>query len=278
MDTPPSGDGLPLSIYADGGRLYVGSGAGLYTGEARLPLQWRAIKGAPRYVFQVFPGEDGPFVTGDGGGFLQLNESTGRWSTLSRQLPDNMVLAVHESRSGKLIVGCDSGIYVSTDNGSTWTHTLKTGQIKQFNEEGGTLLACSWSGLWRSVDDGRTWSPVTVNGASTFYIRQLSDSVIAIHAGAEFAGVRMANTVSVSTDHGKTWKPLFTKLPDELKDIHELTRVGQQWIAVARTGVFRSADNGATWQKVLLPPAGKGGSFRLQTSGSNLFALFVNGC
>jgi photosystem II stability/assembly factor-like uncharacterized protein len=101
---------------------------------------------------------------------------------------------------------------------------------------------------------------------------------VAIHDWIEFAGVRMANTVSISTDQGKTWKPLFTKLPDQLKDIHELTRVGRQWIAVSRVGVFRSADHGATWQNVLVPPAGKGGSFRLATSGNTLFALFVNGC
>src|SRR5690606_39299538 len=111
----------------------------------------------------------------------------------------------------------------STDNGAKWTHTLKTGQIKQFVEDGADLLACNWGQLWRSGDDGQTWKPVSFNGASTFFIGKASDYLVAIHNGAEFAGVRMANTVSVSTDHGKTWKPLFTKLPDELKDIHDLT-------------------------------------------------------
>jgi len=113
LDVPSSLDRLPQSLGADGDRLYIGSGVGLYTGEARLPLQWRPMKGAPRYVFQIFPGRAGPYVTGDGGGFMQLDESTGQWSSLSLQLPDHMVLAVHESSSGKLMVGCDSGIYMS---------------------------------------------------------------------------------------------------------------------------------------------------------------------
>src|SRR5690606_18972179 len=189
LDTPPAGDGLPLSLGTDEGQLYIGAGTGLYTGEARLPLQWRPIKGAPRHVFNVFPGKSGPYVTGDGGGFMHLDEATAKWSMMSRQLPDNMVLAVHESRSGKLIVGCDSGIYVSTDKGATWTHTLKTGQIKQFVEDGADILACNWDQLWRSGDDGQTWKPVSFSGASTFFIGQASDKLVAIHAGAEFAGV-----------------------------------------------------------------------------------------
>jgi photosystem II stability/assembly factor-like uncharacterized protein len=278
LDAPSSGDELPMSLSAEEDQLFIGSGNGLYTGPARLPLQWRPMKGAPKHVFQVFPGQAGPYVTGGGGGFMQLDEKTGRWSLMSRQLPDNMVLTVLESRTGKLIVGCDSGIYVSTDRGATWAHTLKAGQAYQFVEDGPTLLACSRSELWRSVDDGRTWTPLSINGTSTFHVGRVPEGLIAIHHGTEFAGVRTANTVSISTDQGKTWKPLFTKLPDQLKDIHELTRVGRQWIAVAHGGVFRSADNGATWHNVLVPPAGKGGFFRLATSGTNLFALFVNGC
>jgi len=104
------------------------------------------------------------------------------------------------------------------------------------------------------------------------------EGLVAIHNGAEFAGVRKANTASISSDQGKAWKPLFTKVPDELKDFHALTRVGLQWIAVSRAGVFRSPDNGATWEKVPVPPAGRGGEYRLVTSGNNLLAILVNGC
>jgi photosystem II stability/assembly factor-like uncharacterized protein len=278
LAVPSAGDELPSSLGADADQLYIGTGTGLYTGAARLPMQWRPVKDAPRHIFQVFPGKAGPYVTGDGGGFMQLDESTGRWMPMSRQLPDNMVITVHETRTGNLIVGCDSGIYVSTDKGATWTHTLKAGQVYQLVEDGTTLLACRRGGLWRSVDDGRTWSPLSTNGPSTFHIAHVPEGIVAIHNGTEFAGVQMANTVSLSTDQGKTWKPLFTKLPESLKDIHDLTRVGRHWIAVAKAGVFRSADNGATWQNVLVPPAGKGGYFRLVTSGDNLFAIIVNGC
>jgi photosystem II stability/assembly factor-like uncharacterized protein len=183
------------------------------------------------------------------------------------------------------IAGSSSGLFRTTDAGSTWTNiapgTFFTALAARASEPS-TLYAGSGDGsVSRSDDSGNTWSKKTVTGVtnkiSALLFDARSDSGL-FAAGGDDSGYPEYYPPLVilggSTDRGDTWSNLGGSLPQQaavealLADPTDPTRLfaglaNQSLPQSIANGVLRSSDAGVSWS-----PASGG-----LPAGTNVFGL-----
>jgi photosystem II stability/assembly factor-like uncharacterized protein len=182
-----------------------------------------------------------------------------------------------------LFAGTDSGVFLSTDNGASWTavsNGLVSAPVFSFAVNGTTLFALlAGAGVYRSTDNGSTWAAVN-NGITDLFDNSLGVSGTNILAGGETghiylstdngddwtsvtSGVVSSNISSfvqsgtnlfaasygegviLSTDNGTTWTPATAGL---FANVNCLAALGSNLFAATDSGVFLSTNNGANWQ------------------------------
>ena len=202
------------------------------------------------------------------------------WVTLDPKNP-NVVWVGTGERNSQRSVAYGDGVYKSEDGGRSWKNVgLKNsehiGRIVIHPENSNIVYVAAqgplWSpggdrGLYKTTDGGKTWDQVLKisdnTGVSDVVLDPRNPDVIVatayqrrrhfftlINGGPESA-------IHRSTDGGKTWTKVNTGLPNE-----ELGRIGVAISAVnpdvlyaivesanRRGGIFRSTDNGVTWER-----------------------------
>lgn len=140
------------------------------------------------------------------------------------------------------------------------------------------MLAAGVSGgVWKTVDGGANWRPLTddlSNIAVNSLVRR-PDDPDTLYAGTGEGYFRevvrgtglplRGGGVFVSQDGGESWKVLESTLTADFYWVNDLLvspRAPDRLYAATRTGVWRSADAGTTWQRVL-DPAVNGGCLDL---------------
>jgi hypothetical protein len=94
-------------------------------------------------------------------------------------------------------------------------------------------------GLIESHDAGKTWKPISLRGEADFHVlRFLGDRVYGYDASN--------NRFLVSADRGHTWQK--RALPAPLMDVAVNPGNPGEVVAAGEGGLFRSADDGRTWQ------------------------------
>ena len=145
------------------------------------------------------------------------------------------------------------GIYVSDDQGLTWRYVVGVKHsLSSMAIDGNTVYVGTYSGgMFRSDDAGETWKPIR-NGLR---VRELNDGtrywgkihrilvnfdgviVVAYHAGTY-----------VSNNQGETWHDVSDEWNDG-NSIWSMTQFdGYLWGALSISGMYRSSDNGRTWE------------------------------
>ena len=202
------------------------------------------------------------------------------WVTLDPTNP-NVVWVGTGERNSQRSVAYGDGVYKSDDGGRSWKNVgLKEsehiGRIVVHPKNGNIVYVAAqgplWSpggdrGLYKTTDGGKTWEQVLRisehTGVSDVVLDPRNPEVVIaaayqrrrhfftlIDGGPESA-------IHRSTDGGKTWTKVTTGLPTE-----ELGRIG---LAISpqnpdvvyavveaanrRGGMYRSADNGVTWER-----------------------------
>lgn len=212
-----------------------------------------------------------------GGGLWRSTNSGVGWEPLTDEGPTLAIggVAVDPTDSNILVIGTGEGtpnidritgvgILRSTDAGATWNNTnvnysLANGHgfhVVEANPLNGTFLAGATDGLWRSVDHGATWTQVIVGSSCTDVVWKPGDANVCYTIRT---GAGAASGIHVSTNDGANWALAGTGQPT-------VTTIGKTKLAVSaaqpdwvyagiahRTtnnllGVYRSTDNGATWQ------------------------------
>jgi len=251
-----SGRVMTLAVHPDNnGIIYVGSASGGV---------WKTTNGGA--TWQPIFDREGSFSIG--------------WLTLDPKNPSVVWVGTGERNSQRSVAYGD-GVYKSEDGGKSWKNVgLKNSEhigrivvnpdnpdIVYVAAQGPLWTAGGDRGLYKTSDGGKTWEQVLKISENTGVTDVVIDPrnpniVIAssyqrrrtfftlINGGPESA-------IHRSTDGGKTWTKVNTGLPSE-----ELGRIG---LAIApnepdlvyanveaanrKGGIYRSSDNGVTWEK-----------------------------
>jgi photosystem II stability/assembly factor-like uncharacterized protein len=236
-------------------------------------------------VIYIGAASGGVWKTTNGGGSWQpIFDTQGSfsigWVTVDAKRP-NVVWVGTGERNSQRSVAYGDGVYKSEDAGRSWTNVgLKTsehiGRIVISPKDSDTVYAAAqgplWApggerGLYKTTDGGRTWTQVlkiSENTGVTDVVLDPRNPDIVIASAYQrrrhfftFIDGGPESAIHRSTDGGKTWKKITTGLPEE-----QLGRIGlaisppnpdvlyaNVEAASGKGGIFRSNDNGVTWEK-----------------------------
>ena len=200
--------------------------------------------------------------------------------------PDNMVVNAFVASGIHFFAGTNTGIFLSTDNGITWTESnngLTHTDVNALAVSGTTLFAGTYyGGVFISSDNGNSWTESDSGFSSNHNVTFFATSGENIFAGTESGG-----GVFLSTNNGISWSAVNSGLTSQsasVAHVYALAISDSNLFAGTREGVFLSTNNGTNWHLASegLPKTkydstlyGRISSFALfhnETSGTNIFA------
>jgi len=146
----------------------------------------------------------------------------------------------------------EDGVFLSTDNGASWTEVNKGIQnipINSFGLAGTDIFAGAYTGrVFRSTNDGTSWTRLNL----TFSDKTVHVACFAFLGSYLFAGTRSSmgagSGVFLSTDRGVSWAAVNSGLADTT--VQSLAVSGTNLFAGTRGGVFLSTNQGTSWAAV----------------------------
>jgi hypothetical protein len=141
-------------------------------------------------------------------------------------LTDQYIKSLAVSGSN-LFAGTGNGVFISTNNGTSWTKPNATYvDAESFAMSGTNLFAGGYYGVFLSTNNGTSWSAVN-SGLTDQYIKSLAVSGSNLFAGTE-------SGVFLSTNNGTNW----TAVNSGLTNSHVLS------LAVSGTNLFVGTGGG----------------------------------
>ncbi|QKJ29871.1 exo-alpha-sialidase [Mucilaginibacter mali] len=299
-------EGVPAyGFFANDRGLYLRAGNGVYHSEPNSATSFWAKETIPGIQRNIVPGKDGIFAYDFRGQFLQKINGQRDWSPMYtnfqeqavrlnktvdwmyKNYKEKQVSSLFESTEGTVLVGSNNAVYRSANSGKTWEYVQVEGWVMKMIESNGVLLALSSRGILRSDDDGKNWDRVISKAGAGVAVECIDGGFAAI----AYNSTTKTNTLHISRDNGKTWNDigaglqpswgssLFKKLFDPKFSfyISSIKQAGKYLICSSSDGVFRSADMGKTWEKLLLPSIENKG-FSLSASGNVIYLMPNRGC
>jgi hypothetical protein len=190
------------------------------------------------------------------GGVAVSKDQGMTWERLEKGLPDRgkytQTIEADRSRKGKVLAGCETGVYMTTNGARSWRRVLETEEtvndIQQSPHSPDTWAVTTQSaGAWASIDGGRTWKqfPDVPEDAAIYNISFDPTDSKRLVVGSYTYGVM------TSGDRGASW----TYRNDGLPDPHRVWRVGvhpetgRLYASVYQSALYVSDDFGRTWSK-----------------------------
>jgi hypothetical protein len=133
-----------------------------------------------------------------------------------------------------------SGIYISTNNGLSWTQTSLNNQyVYSLAALGNNIFASTGttsgpSGVYLSTNNGTNWTQTTLNNQYVYSLAALGNNI--------FAGT-WGSGVYLSTNNGTNW----TQTALNNTTIWSFATLGTNILAGTDSGVFLSTNNGTNW-------------------------------
>jgi photosystem II stability/assembly factor-like uncharacterized protein len=264
-------EGLPENLksddfFADRSGLYLRAGNGIYHSKPNST--------APFWKKEIFSGEQGgivPAKTGIfafnfGGQYLQNINGTPVWAPKYANFPGQEIRTVIETTGGTVFIGCNDGLFKSTNSGKTWKQVQSGSWTMKLVESNGVLMATNQRGIIRSTDGGENWDYVISEGGVGIAVERIKGGFAAITFNTESETRR----VRTSYDGGNTWQAIDAGLPASLS-IASIIQVGDDFFCGHPAGIFRSSDKGKTWK--LLLPSIDNKVFNLSVSGGVIYAI-----
>jgi ligand-binding sensor domain-containing protein len=151
---------------------------------------------------------------------------------------------VFTKHNSNLFVGTIRGVYLSTDEGSTWT-VANTGiedkEIYSLAANDSTVFAGTVNGgVYRSTDNGASWEQ-TSDG---FKVKNITIYGLAVIGSNLFAGTN-GDGLYRSTDNGDHW----TKRLAAPQVGAVIEKDSKLFVGTGGQGVFYSTDNGDNWTR-----------------------------
>lgn len=151
------------------------------------------------------------------------------------------VLNAFAAAAGIVYGASDNSVYASSSSGSSWTNIgnrLHATAVRSIATAGPNIVAATDSGIYLSSDAGGHWMPAVTSPADTNFF-SISGGTGRLFAGGD-------SGVYISSDNGANWKGV----PDrsELSGVKVLAVAGSRVFAgYGNNGIYISSNNGASW-------------------------------
>lgn len=258
------------SFHAQEKGIYLGHANGLYYSPmTNTTPVWGKEYLLSGHIHGIAAGKDGPYVHSARNGFMQ-NLAQNIWIPAFAGPTDKMIRTMLETQDGTIFMGCDNGIFKSSDKGKNWKQVFEDGMVLTIVESGGVLLGCGREGILRSDDGGEHWKLVISEGGVGIDVEVIDGGFAAI----TYNTTLKCRKVRISNDGGITWQAIDAGFPpsDQIASIKQLNGY---FFCGHPDGIYRSADGGKTWELIRSSIEGK--VFNLSVFGKILFAIPRNG-
>jgi hypothetical protein len=166
-----------------------------------------------------------------------------QWVQMSNGMGNGYVFSFL-SVGTNIFAGTDNGIYLSTNNGSIWSHiTSNIYSVKSLAVSGDNIFAGSNTGIHRSTNNGTNWAPIGLSGGSILSLAVFGNNIF---AGTDASGIFL------SSNNGNNW--IQTSVNYNYQGILSFF-VSENYIFAGKggnypysqAGIFRSNDNFYSW-------------------------------
>jgi photosystem II stability/assembly factor-like uncharacterized protein len=223
---------------------------------------WRLVTGwaetEPKSIAVDFHAPDHVY-TGLPDGIVVSRDRGQTWQRCEQGLPARgkytQVVRADRTRAGRVLIGCETGIYLTEDGAGSWRRIFATAEtvndLQQSPHDPRHWIAVTQSaGALESRDGGATWTKLPgVPSAKALY-----NVAFDARDPRRLAMASWTYGLLVSEDGGKNWTPRHAGLPSESEPRVWRTAIdpddGGIYVAVFGHGLHHSTDSGRTWRAV----------------------------
>ena len=164
------------------------------------------------------------------------------WNETGSNIPALFEIKAMASMNNNLYAGTPSGIYITSDNGASWNLCPGSVQLNVGSmTTDGTNLYAGANGLYRSTDQGLSWDSLNFPNVPVISLKVQGNLIL--------AGT-MENFLFVSQDGGTSWTQLDDSNGLLHSDFTAVEIIDSVWLAGACNGIYRSTDEGNSWDYV----------------------------
>jgi len=233
----------------DGGSISISADSGAH---------WETlVSGLPSfaYVFDFAVGENNIYAaTFDG--LYQSNGIDTIWNLIFSRYPEPLVARRMGVSNNNLIIsgwshswnGSIPNTYYTSDRGDVWYEIDSLSPVREFNcfASGDSFLLAGSDRIYRSTDDGNHWTEVDSSpGSSPINSIFIKEDTIYTATGGYWWQFGEWGGVYKSTDGARNWSLIGLRGTM----VTSLTIVGDIIIAGGSSSIYRSDDNGNSWNR-----------------------------
>jgi photosystem II stability/assembly factor-like uncharacterized protein len=188
-------------------------------------------------------------------GLLRTSISSCRWIPSNDGLPATWVTDVAVTRTGTFLAASLAGLFVSTNEGSTWDmkipgmpfNSVAIAPDGDIYGGAGNGNGASSGGVYRSTNDGATWFQSGLVGVAVVDIK--ADALGTVYVADYGCG-------HLSRDKGSTWTTLFSQSMEVVSV--EVDPGGCVFALASVAGIEKSTDRGVTWNLIKVDSSARG--------------------
>ena len=215
------------------------------SGNSSVASNWTAVSTFPagEMVWTISTDNNNNICAGTNGGKIHRSTDNGQtWNRINNDMNVAYIWAMAKKSGGKLFAATEQGLYLSTNNGSSWSLNSFAGKdVRALTvDSDGNIYAGTWGyGIFKSSDNGASWTDVS----SSLSCKAVHSLIV--NANNEILAGTFGSGVEKSGDHGTTW----TKLNVGYDYVWTLASANNTLYAgTYGGGMYKSSDNGASWQ------------------------------
>jgi len=151
-------------------------------------------------ITNIFHGRIGCYISSYDKGFFQRVPGTGVLIPLHTNLKDKTVRTILETSDGALFVGCESGMFKTTDGGGIWNEVREHGMTNK---------------IFSSADNDKTWKRVDAGLLVNPFVSNIevdlpkAQTIFDLAQAGKYFFCSTEAGIFRSSDRGQNWELIF---------------------------------------------------------------------